>query len=330
MNGLVEIKNLTKSYRKGGWFAKAQEKTILHDVTLSLQKHEILGLVGESGCGKTTLAKVILGLEPYQSGSVQVLGQELNKLNKAQFQRLRRDMQVVFQDPYSSLDPRMTVQQILSEPWDIHGLHKEGSVRAGKLKELMQSVGLDPAHLHRYPHEFSGGQRQRIAIARALALEPKILVADEPVSALDVSVQAQILNLLKEIARQRGLSILFVSHDFGVARFLCDRIAVMYQGQIVECGPAESLLKNPQHPYTEALLSAVPLPDPSLQKNREPVSGKMDLSLAGSMCPYAARCNYYNLQVCEQPLAMAETKEKGHLCACACLAFKDTKSRWSV
>lgn len=330
MSALVEIKNLTKSYRKGGWFAKAQEKTILRKVTISLREHEILGLVGESGCGKTTLAKVILGLEPYQSGSVQVLKQELNKLNKAQFQHLRRDMQVVFQDPYSSLDPRMTVKQILSEPWDIHGLHKDKTIREEKLKELMQAVGLDPAHLHRYPHEFSGGQRQRIAIARALALAPKILVADEPVSALDVSVQAQILNLLKEISRQRGLSVLFISHDFGVARFLCDRIAVMYQGQIVECGPAEKLLKNPQHPYTEALLSAVPLPDPNLQKNREPVPTKYDLSLAESLCPYAARCHYYNVQVCEQPSALAETKEKGHQCACTRLPFQNDKSCYAV
>ncbi len=330
MSAPVEIQNLTKSYRKGGWFSKAENKTILRGVSLSLQENEILGLVGESGCGKTTLAKVILGLENYQAGSVQVLGQELNTLSKAQFKNLRRNMQVVFQDPYSSLDPRMSVRQILCEPWQIHGLYKDKTERNEKLKELMQAVGLDMTHLDRYPHEFSGGQRQRIAIARALALDPKILVADEPVSALDVSVQAQILNLLKEISRKRGLSMLFISHDFGVARFLCDRIAVMYQGQLVECGPAESLLKNPQHPYTEALLSAVPLPDPALQKNREPVQGNYDLSLGGSMCPYAERCNYYNASACEQTLTLAETKEKGHLCACARLPFKESKSRFAV
>lgn len=330
MNNLAEIKNLYKVYKRRGplFFGKAESKTVLRGVTMHLAEREILGLVGESGCGKTTLAKVMLGLEDYQSGSVQVEGMELKDLSKAGFKKLRRRLQVVFQDPYSSLDPRMTVRQILGEPWDIHGLYKDRAERTEALHALMRAVGLDPAQLDRYPHEFSGGQRQRVAIARALALEPRILVADEPVSALDVSVQAQILNLLKEISRARALSMLFISHDFAVARFLCDRIAVMYKGRILECAGAEELLSNPQHPYTEALLSAVPVPDPERQKRREPVPLKADPKRLNRPCPYAARCRYYRAQPCDAEIELRGSG--GHLCACARLPFKDQKSRYAV
>lgn len=327
----VEVKDLRKTYRRGGWFSgPAGEKVILQGVSLSLKEKEILGLVGESGCGKTTLAKVILGLEDYQGGSVQVEGQELCRLSKAGFKKLRRRLQVVFQDPYSSLDPRMNVRQILSEPWDIHGLYADRAAREQALQELMRSVGLDPAHLNRYPHEFSGGQRQRIAIARALALQPHILVADEPVSALDVSVQAQILNLLKEISRARALSMLFISHDFAVARFLCDRIAVMYQGRLLEEAPAEELLQNPQHPYTEALLSAVPVPDPQ-QPLREPLSSTAVPARAGvCACPYAPRCPYYQASACDPAQPLLRQVRAGHRCACVRLPFQNQKSRYAV
>lgn len=331
MKPAVLIKHLCKFYRRGGWLSKSVEKQVLKEVNLTLEEHEILGLVGESGCGKTTLAKVILGLEPYQKGSVKVLGRELNQLSKAQFKELRRHMQVVFQDPYASLDPRMSVRQILSEPWDIHGLYKDKKERGEKLNALMRTVGLDPRHLGRYPHEFSGGQRQRIAIARALALEPQILVADEPVSALDVSVQAQILNLLKDISRQRGLSMLFISHDFGVARFLCDRVAVMYQGCVLELAPAEELLQNPQHPYTQALLSAVPVPDPSVQKQRQELPVVYEPKRAEeSSCPYAARCGYYDRQICGAANELKLVNQQNHYCACVRLPFEKVPSRWAV
>lgn len=259
----IEIKQLHKTYIHHAWLGKKTEKVVLKDVTLTLQKGKVLGLVGESGCGKSTLCKVLLGIERITSGSVKVNGKDIDTLTKAQWKNLRREMQVVYQDPYGSLDPRMTVGQLISEPLDIHHLYLNKQERKTFLEQLVTSVGLSAQFLNRYPHEFSGGQRQRVCIARALALNPSILIADEPVSALDVSVQAQILNLLKEIKQTRQLSMLFVTHDFGVARFLCDDIAVMYQGQIVEFGPSETVLTCPQHAYTKRLLAAVPKADPS-------------------------------------------------------------------
>lgn len=258
MTPALVIKNLHKTYVRRPWLGTKTEKPVLRGINLTLNPGKVLGLVGESGCGKSTLCKVILGIEPATSGTVEILGQSAAGLSSAAWRALRRQMQVVFQDPYSSLDPRLCVRRLVAEPLDIHGLYKDKQARETYLRQLLGSVQLDPAFLDRYPHEFSGGQRQRIAIARALALNPQILIADEPVSALDVSVQAQVLNLLKDIARTRKLSMLFVTHDFAVARFLCDEIAVMQNGKIVEQAPSEELFSHPQTDYTKKLLAAVP------------------------------------------------------------------------
>lgn len=258
MKPAILVKNLYKTYERRPWLGAPVITPVLNGIDLTLEPGKVLGLVGESGCGKSTLCKVLLGIEPSTSGTVEILGQCIAGLSGRGWKELRRKMQVVYQDPYASLDPRFSVRQLLGEPLQIHGLYTNKTEREKYVKELLHAVQLDLAFLDRYPHEFSGGQRQRIAIARALALQPQILIADEPVSALDVSVQAQILNLLKEIQQKRNLSMLFVTHDFAVARFLCDDIAVMHNGKIVEYAPAQTLFEHPQHSYTRKLLAAVP------------------------------------------------------------------------
>lgn len=253
-----------------GFLFKRQTATVraVDGVNLTVRKGEVLGLVGESGCGKSTLARTIMQLVPTTAGTVILEGRNLTAGTTAEIKAVRRDMQMVFQDPYASLNPRMTVFATIAEPLLVHGVCRPAEATA-RVAELMQTVGLAPRFMQKYPHEFSGGQRQRIAIARALALQPKIIIADEPVSALDVSIQAQILNLLSELCRRMHLALIFIAHDLSVVKHISDRVAVMYLGKIVELGPAVDIIERPYHPYTRALISAIPTPDPDAERTRQ-------------------------------------------------------------
>jgi oligopeptide transport system ATP-binding protein len=252
-----------------GFIRRRQVGTVkaVDGVSLSVGRGEVLGLVGESGCGKSTLARTIMNLVPATGGTVILNGRNLSQASARDLRAGRREMQMVFQDPYASLNPRLTVFKALAEPLLVHKVCPPSEV-AARVSELMRTVGLAPRFLRKYPHEFSGGQRQRIAIARALALEPSVIIADEPVSALDVSIQAQILNLLSQLCRRMNLSLLFIAHDLSVVRHISDRVAVMYLGRIVELGGAEDVIDRPQHPYTRALVSAIPTPDPDVERRR--------------------------------------------------------------
>ena len=268
---ILELRDIQTHFpiQKGFLFRK-QVGTVkaVDGVSLSLQHGEVLGLVGESGCGKSTLARTIMQLLPITGGTVLLEGKNLTQSSASSVHAIRRDLQMVFQDPYASLNPRMTVFATLAEPLLVHNVCKPDEVVA-RVAKLMELVGLAPRFMQKYPHEFSGGQRQRIAIARALALEPKVIIADEPVSALDVSVQAQILNLLASLVRKMGLSLVFIAHDLSVVKHISDRVAVMYLGKIVELGSAVDVIEHPQHPYTRALVSAIPVPDPDVEGSRQ-------------------------------------------------------------
>ena len=267
MTPLVEVQGLAKQYERRGLWRAGVATPAVHDATFAIEPGETFGLVGESGSGKTTIGRCVLRLVEPTSGQVRFDGEDVLALDRRALRQLRRRMQMVFQDPYASLNPRHRVATIVEEPLEIHAVGTPASRRA-RAGDLLERVGLDRSALTRYPHEFSGGQRQRVGIARALALEPSFIVADEPVSALDVSVQAQIVNLLADLQRQLSLTYLFISHDLRLVRHICTRAAVMYRGRIVELAPVDALFERPQHPYTRALLSAVPVPDPDVPPQR--------------------------------------------------------------
>lgn len=319
---ILEVKNLKQHFPiQSGFFQRVVGYTKAVDgVSFFLREQEVLGLVGESGCGKTTTGRAILRLYDPTDGEIwyrKATGERIDiaKISQEEMKALRREMRMIFQDPFSSLNPRMTVKDIIGEPLVIHKVAR-GRVLEERVAELMKAVGLNPAYMRRYPHEFSGGQRQRIGLARTLSLNPRLIVADEPVSALDVSIQAQVLNLLQEIKERLGLTMLFIAHDLSVVEHICDRIAVMYVGKIVEMAESETLLRHPLHPYTEALVSAVPPADPDLQMQRIILEGDVPSPAnppAG--CVFHPRCRYAQ-EVCKQQAPLLEEVEPGHYAAC--------------
>ena len=318
---LLKVEHLHKEFPTGSGFmgGKFSKKVVsaVNDLSFEIRAGETFGLVGESGCGKSTTGRSIMHLDPPTSGKVYFEGRDISKMNKKELKAMRREMQFIFQDPYASLNPRMTIGEIISEPMVIHGIGTPEE-RIERVRELLDVVGLNPEHINRYPHEFSGGQRQRVGIARSFILRPKLIICDEPVSALDVSIQAQVLNLLKDLQKQYGTAYLFIAHDLSVVQHISDRVAVMYLGKMVELSDWKSLYAEPNHPYTQALLSAVPIPDPDVQQNRKRII------LAGdppspidppSGCRFHTRCPIAQAKCSEETPEFREIGE-GHYCAC--------------
>ncbi|MGX6602748.1 ABC transporter ATP-binding protein [Micromonosporaceae bacterium Da 78-11] len=326
---VLETKNLVKHFpiTQGIVFkTKVGAVRAVDGVDLELRRGETLGVVGESGCGKSTLAKLLVGLEKPTSGSIMVRGEDMVRLKGSGLRRARRNIQMVLQDPYTSLNPRMTVGDIIGEPFDIHPevVPKKGRERA--VQDLLDTVGLNPEHINRYPHQFSGGQRQRIGIARALALKPEIIVCDEPVSALDVSIQAQVINLLERLQNEFGLSYIFIAHDLSVVRHISDRVSVMYLGKIVEDGNDNAIYEQPTHPYTQALLSAVPVPDPRLRGQRDQIVLEGDVPSPAnppSGCRFRTRC-WKAQSICAEQEPLLQIRERsGHPSACHFAEVRD-------
>jgi oligopeptide transport system ATP-binding protein len=317
---LLEVRDLVKHFPVGGGLFGRPRGLIraVDGVSFTIRRGETLGLVGESGCGKTTTGRCILQLERPTSGSVLYEGHDLTRLDSRALRAIRRRVQVIFQDPYSSLNPRMTVGQIVDEPLAVHRIVTDRAARAARVQALLAQVGLLPQHAHRYPHQLSGGQRQRVGIARALAMEPSLIVCDEPVSALDVSIQAQIINLLEDLQAEFHLTYLFVAHDLSVVRHISDRVAVMYLGRIVEQADRQTLYEEPLHPYTQALLSAVPIPDPQVEAGRERIvlRGEVPSPLSPpSGCVFHPRCPIA-IPECARAVPPLREVRPGHWAAC--------------
>ncbi|MDF2040224.1 ATP-binding cassette domain-containing protein [Cytobacillus oceanisediminis] len=311
---LLKVNHLKKHFSMG----KGQTLKAVDDVSFHIKQGETFGIVGESGCGKSTAGRTIIGLYNRTEGEVLYDGKNVHTMTEKERFAFHRKMQMIFQDPYASLNPRSTVQEIISEPMEVHGLYPNKKERLERVYQLLEDVGLNRDHANRYPHEFSGGQRQRIGIARALALDPEFIIADEPISALDVSVQAQVVNLLKGLQKKKGLTYLFIAHDLSMVKHISDRIGVMYLGNLVELTTSENLYKNPLHPYTQALLSAIPIPDPDVEDHRERIilEGELPSPMnPPSGCVFRTRCPYA-MEACASMKPEWQEIEKDHFVAC--------------
>lgn len=311
-DNILEVKHLKKYFKTSRGMLHAVD-----DINFTLERGKTLGLVGESGCGKSTTGRVILRLLEPTDGEIIFEGKDISKLSKSEMRHMRKDMQIIFQDPFSSLDPKKTVSQIIAEPIIENKIIKGKLAREERVLELMDTVGLAERYINTYPHELDGGRRQRIGIARALAMEPKLIICDEPVSALDVSIQAQILNLLKDLQKKLGLTYIFITHDLSVVNHFSDDIAVMYLGQIVEKAPAEELFDNPVHPYTQALLSAIPIPELGHQRQRVQLKGEITSPIEPpAECRFAKRCLMCNEEVCKKTVPQLIEISPNHFVAC--------------